>query len=83
MTQLMLTACTNPVWGDITHTQILCQVTTKEFGGPFPFNVMASDPEPHGRQLWKDLNGGKYGSIGDYVAGPPKSAPKSVGTQKL
>lgn len=62
---------TNPVWGEAAHTSITCQVTTKEAAGPYPFSATASDPEPHGQQLWKDLNAGKYGQIGAYVALPP------------
>lgn len=84
-----ITACTHSVWRDSTHTQILCQVTTKEAGGPFPFNVMDGDPEPHGQQLWNDLVKGKYGLIAPYVPPTPpedrasSSGLKSVGTQKL
>lgn len=70
-----ITLVSNPVWGDALHTQILCQVTTKEAGGPYPFNAMATDPEEHGRELWEDLTGGKYGVIAAYVA-PPAPAPK-------
>ncbi|HLI22617.1 MAG TPA: hypothetical protein VKV32_15940 [Stellaceae bacterium] len=76
-----ITAVANPVWGDAAHTQIICQVTTKEAGGPHPFNAMASDPEPHGQLLWKDLIAGKYGAIGAYVAPAPQPAPKSQAAQ--
>lgn len=78
-----ITAVSSPVWGDAAHTSIICQVTTKEAGGPYPFNAMASDPELHGQLLWKDLNAGKYGAIGAYVAPAAQPAPKSAGTQKL
>lgn len=78
-----ITTVINPVWGDAAHTSIICQVTTKEAGGPHPFNAMANDPEPHGQQLWTDLYDGKYGLIGAYVAPPAPSAAKSTGTQKL
>jgi hypothetical protein len=69
----------DPTWGDAAETSIVCQVTTQEAGGPFPFNCMASDPELHGLRLWVDLTSGKYGPIRDYVAPSSKPAPAKRG----
>ena len=37
-----ITEVAEPVWGDATHTSIICLVTTAEEGGPHPFNCMAT-----------------------------------------
>lgn len=60
--------CTDPAWSNVAQTSIVCKVTTREAGGPFLFNAMESDPEPHGKQLWQDLIAGRYGPIAPYVA---------------
>lgn len=77
---LTVTKVSNPMWCDAAHTQIFCQVAFAESlgfdlpaGTSVPFNCMPSDPEPHGKQLWKDLITGKYGAISEYVA--PRSNP--------
>lgn len=81
MSTLAIVHVQNPVWADAACTQIICQVITSEAGGPYLFNVMPTDPEPHGRQLWKDLNNGKYGPIEPYVSRQPvlKSAVSKPG----
>jgi hypothetical protein len=83
---LTITNVSSPIWADAALTRIICQVKTKERGGPFAFAATAADRERHGQQLWKDLIAGEYGVISAYVAPPaPKAAvpPKSTGTQKL
>jgi hypothetical protein len=41
-----------------------CEITTSQFGVEvLPFTASASDVEPHGRAIFKDLVAGKYGTI--------------------
>lgn len=61
------TDVTDPKWGDSAKTQIHCMVKFADHAMPLPFNAMANDPYGYGRQIWLDLNAGKYGPIGDYV----------------
>lgn len=75
-----ITSVTSPQWADNGHTQILCQVTTAEMGGPYPFGAMANDTTSHGKQLWTDLNNGRYGTIAAYV--PPVLPPTPVTIKK-
>jgi len=77
-----LLMCADLFWGDAAHNSILCLATFRETG-PVHFCAMASDLEPHGRDLWKRLNAGEFGTIGAYVATPIPPASKSSGTQKV
>ena len=72
-----LIACKNPVWADAAHTCITSEATFNEIGSSMPFNVMASDPEEHGRELWAALLAGKCGEIAPYVAPQHKTLPSS------
>lgn len=79
-----VTSCTTPIWADAEHTMIVCSVKFTEFPQAVPFRASANDPADHGKALFKDLVGGKYGAIGAYVApAVQQSTPKSAGTQKL
>jgi hypothetical protein len=64
----LYTNVTNPVWGNAAHTEIICTVTFPLLGKSVPFNAMATDCMPHGVKLWTELNAGKYGVIGAYIA---------------
>lgn len=67
--QTILTSLTNPRWADAEQTMIDCEITTSQFGGEvLPFTARANDVEPHGRAIFADIMGGKYGSIAEYAA---------------
>lgn len=68
-----ITNCTLPVWGDATHTHILCKITIEGSDEVFPFSAVEKDPELHGQKLWANLIAGDYGPIGDYI--PPPTPP--------
>ena len=82
-----ITKVIDPVWGDESHTFILCHVAIAEHiqlneppGFMYEFTCTATDSELHGQQLWADLNAGKYGEISAYVAPPkpPTSGPRVI-----
>jgi hypothetical protein len=66
----MIIDAKNPVWANAENTAINCEVQTEAYGW-IPFTASPLDPEPHGVQLWTDLNAGKYGAIAPYVAPVP------------
>jgi hypothetical protein len=79
---LTLISARDPCWGDEAHTQIRCSVLFKEHAQLLPFNAMADDPEPHGRDLWQRLNRGEFGPVAPHVAPAPQRngvGPRVVG----
>lgn len=55
-----------------------CWVKFNHCKHELPFSASASDPEPHGRELYERLRSGEFGAIHpsgsfDYVFGPPNS----------
>lgn len=43
-------------------------MATFDNGKTYPYTAAAFDNEPHGIQLWADLNIGKYGAIAPFVS---------------
>lgn len=82
--QSTLTSVSNPVWANVEHTMIDCEITTSQFGDEIlPFTASQNDVEPHGRAIFADLVAGKYGAIAEYVAPPEPVQPVTEGTQTL
>lgn len=84
--QTILTSLTNPVWANVEHTAIDCNITTSQLGDEvLPFTASQYDVEPHGRAIFADIVAGKYGSIGEYVEPPPvpEDQPTTQGAQTL
>ncbi len=65
---------TNPRWSDAAQTGVLVDVETVEFGA-IEFVAMASDVEPHGRQIHAAALAGTYGEIAAHVPPPPAPPP--------
>ena len=63
---LTITAIKNPIYAKADNSVIEVTITTTEHGD-LPFSAMASDPEPHGQQIFADCVAGKYGVVGPYV----------------
>ena len=72
---------TNPVYANAEGTMITCDVKFEEFNEVHPFGANKDDIEEHGRIIYADLVAGKYGAIGEYVAPPQPTQPKTTGTQ--
>jgi len=63
-----IVSVTNPIYSKADNSTIDCWVTFDN-GKTYPYTAAAFDNEPHGIQLWVDLNAGKYGAIASYI--PP------------
>ena len=82
--QATLTSLTNPAWVNAEHTAIDCQITTSQFGDEvLPFTASPTDVEEHGRALFAEITGGKYGPIAEYVPPPEPVQPVTDGAQTL
>jgi hypothetical protein len=85
--QTILTSLKNPYWANEAHSEIICEITTTQFGDEvLPFAATSYDNEPHGRAIFQDIVDGKYGAIGEYVAPAIPSTqnqPTVVGAQTL
>ena len=57
----------NPIYADAGHTGIVCMVEFEGFDTPIPFLAMASDPMPHGQDIFNRLLAGEFGPIANYV----------------
>lgn len=53
----------SPVWADPEHAAIRCDVQFEGEPRPLAFNAMASDPEPHGRDIFQRCLAGEFGAI--------------------
>jgi hypothetical protein len=82
---LTVQSCTNPKWNDAASTSIHCTVKFVERSAPLDFVAMASDPEPHGSNLFARLEKGEFGPIAPYVPLPAaaKAPSPSIGTNKV
>ena len=66
--QSQLTSLTNPRWANAEQTMIDCEITTSQFGDEvLPFTASGNDPEAHGRAIFADIVGGKYGPIAEFA----------------
>jgi hypothetical protein len=46
-----------------------CEITTSQFGDEvLPFTASSNDVEPHGRELFKQIVEGKFGTIAEYIS---------------
>lgn len=64
----------DPKWVDAGHTRVDMLVYFPERGGWLPFTASASDPSPHGRDLYQRAAAGDFGPVAPHVvpvAGPP------------
>jgi hypothetical protein len=66
----------NPIYANVDGTAINCDVKFDSFPNYLPFTATPTDPEEYGRQLYADLQAGKYGPISPYV---PPTPPEQVG----
>jgi hypothetical protein len=72
---------TNPIYGNAEGTHINCQIQFEEFPNEIlPFGANEQDPEPHGKEIYKDLKSGKYGEIAPYVPPVIQKQPNTTGT---
>jgi hypothetical protein len=61
----------NLIHANETNTSINCDVKFDVFSDYLPFTSTSTDPEEYGRQLYADLQAGKYGPIAPYVPPTP------------
>jgi hypothetical protein len=71
----------NLKWIDDEKTSIDLIVKFVSFDFEVPFSANPNDVEPHGRQIFTDCIGGKYGPIADYV--PPIINPPTAEQNKF
>lgn len=62
-----IVSVTSPKYSKADNSTIDCTATFDN-GKTYPYTAASFDNEPHGIQLWVDLNAGKYGAIAPYVA---------------
>jgi hypothetical protein len=55
----------SPKYSKADNSAIDCMVTFDN-GKTYPYTAAAFDAEPHGIQLWADLNAGKHGPVAPY-----------------
>jgi hypothetical protein len=73
--QFTVKTVTNPVWANIEHTMIDCEVVFSHLGEmPVPFTASKNDPEAYGRELFARLEIGEFGQVAEYVP-PPEPSP--------
>jgi hypothetical protein len=66
--QATLTSLSNPRWTNAEQTMIDCEITTSQFGDEvLPFTASPTDEEAHGRAIFADIVGGKYGPIAEFA----------------
>jgi hypothetical protein len=68
---MIIESVNNPIYANETNTAINCNVKFDTFPDYLPFTATPNDPEEYGRQLYADLQAGKYGPIAPYVPPPP------------
>ena len=61
----MIISASNPVYSKPDNSTIDVMATFDD-GRVLPYTAAAYDNEPHGQQLWSDLNARKYGVIAPY-----------------
>lgn len=61
-----ITSVELPKYSKADNSSIDCMITFGN-GKTYPFTATSVDNEPHGIELWNDLNAGKYGAISPYV----------------
>lgn len=57
-----------PVWADAEHSAIDCRLRTSAYSEELPFTASPSDPEPHGREVFRRCVSGEFGEIQPYAA---------------
>ena len=70
----------NPVYSNESNATIDCLVTFSDIG-QHPYTAAAHDLTDYGQQLWADLQNGKYGAIGEYIA--PVLTPHQVAANAI
>jgi hypothetical protein len=61
----------NPVWANVEHTQINCEVDFDDLREELvPFTAVASGDYEHSHQIFAECVAGQYGEIAEYVAPP-------------
>ena len=65
---ITITNILNPSYANAEGTAINCSLVTVEYG-TIPFSATSYDPEAHGREIFADLQSGKYGAIAPFVGG--------------
>jgi hypothetical protein len=60
----------NPIYADATGQAINCDVKFDTLPMYVPFTATSYDVEPHGRELYAQLEAGQWGPIAPYVPPP-------------
>lgn len=66
----------NPVWANVEHTLINCQVDFDALDDDFvPFTASPNDSTSYGSEIFAACVAGTYGPIGAYIPPPPPPPP--------
>ena len=66
------TTVTNPVWANVEHTIINCNVDFDDLSEALvPFSAVASGDYPHTHEIFARCVAGEFGPIAEYVPPPP------------
>jgi hypothetical protein len=57
----------DPVWSNVTNTQIDCRIRTSAYSEELPFTASPNDPEAHGREIFRRCVSGEFGEILPYI----------------
>ncbi len=79
---MKLISASNPVFSNVTGSQINLDVQFEEFSTPIPFTACPDDVEPHGKEIFAKALAGEFGIVGAYVPppAPVANAPQPVVT---